>query len=216
MKIFYIFLIIVVLGCSCIALYFPTNMFDVNIITMFQTLQTHVLTLSAQLLANLGGLPGTSLLLFILGLYWLYKKQFYPIILCAFGLFLTTLTAWSLKWLVDRPRPFMEMDFVPAVKTYGSSFPSGHSAYGMMLACMLLMTFYEKNVRASDQWSADSQPRAWLWYVACIWVILMGFSRIYLGVHYITDVLAGWSLAFIVMVTVRQVLQHFEIHKRYF
>jgi undecaprenyl-diphosphatase len=90
-----------------------------------------------------------------------------------------------LKQIFDRQRP----DIVPQLMTYNTpSFPSGHSmmstvAY-LTLAVLLAINFSDKKVRV------------YIIAVALIISILIGISRIYLGVHYPTDVLAGWAVGF--------------------
>jgi membrane-associated phospholipid phosphatase len=85
-----------------------------------------------------------------------------------------------LKYLFDRPRPVM-----PLIEASGLSFPSGHtmvaaSFYG------LLMYLVWKNVEAKTL-------RNILVLLLFLFIILIGFSRIYLRVHYASDALAGFA-----------------------
>ena len=89
-------------------------------------------------------------------------------------------TTWALKFLLARPRP----EFLPGVATAISpSFPSAHSTGTVALvgsvACLV----------ARGQ--RGREHRGAILAVAVAIVVMIGFSRIYLGVHYLTDVLAG-------------------------
>jgi undecaprenyl-diphosphatase len=80
-----------------------------------------------------------------------------------------------------RPDPF----FGIAPETY--SFPSGHVLFSSCFYGMLACVF------AADFRSVVS--RAAIWAAAALLVLAIGFSRIYLGVHYPTDVIAGLLVA---------------------
>lgn len=88
----------------------------------------------------------------------------------------------ALKAAFLRPRPVLDP---PHALEAGWSFPSGHSmgtfvAAGMVAYLALL--------------SARTRPRGWLVVAAAsAWTLAMGFSRLYLGVHYLSDVVGGFA-----------------------
>jgi len=87
-----------------------------------------------------------------------------------------------LKALFARDRPTFPDPLVTAI---GASFPSGHA--------MASMIFYGLMIYFGVRWLT-----AWRWRVlvvvtGTVLIVLIGFSRIYLGVHYLSDVLAGYA-----------------------
>lgn len=93
-----------------------------------------------------------------------------------------TLLSNALKIVFDRPRPELT-----AIMEYGrGSFPSGHSTMSavvyLTLGVMLAV--------------ASRQLRLKVFYIATAvaLIVLVGLSRLYLGVHYPTDVAAGWAI----------------------
>lgn len=83
----------------------------------------------------------------------------------------------GLKALFHRPRPS------EVFTSLGYSFPSGHSFFAVTVYGMMAY------------WLMQGVPRRrWVWAPAVLLILAIGFSRIYLGVHYASDVLAGFSV----------------------
>ena len=131
----------------------------------------------------LGGYPVIILtLLAVMGLL-LILRRFGPALFIFFSVWFGWLISHVLKQFYDRPRPDL-VDHLDTVHT--ASFPSGHA----MMSTVIYLTLAALVVRFFD----DIRVRI---YVICVAVFisgLVGVSRIYLGVHWPSDVIAGWAL----------------------
>ena len=94
-----------------------------------------------------------------------------------------TLLSTLLKLGFQRPRP----DLVPhGMEVYTASFPSGHA----MLSAVTYLTLAALLSRVQ----ARRRERAFLLGLSILLTLLIGASRVYLGVHWPSDVLAGWCI----------------------
>lgn len=115
-----------------------------------------------------------------MGLAWaLVRPAALPYVLAGVAAFALELTLYYLlKKNIKRPRPFRKLADIQflIVPPDEFSFPSGHTAAGFLMATLVSAAFPALTVPA------------------LLWAFGVGFSRIYLGVHYPTDVLAGMGL----------------------
>jgi membrane-associated phospholipid phosphatase len=102
----------------------------------------------------------------------------------AFALFLSAYVNSFFKEIWKLPRPFEADPTVAVIREGGYSLPSGHSQ--MAVTVWGIVAFELK--------------RKWFWIVAIFLMLSIGFSRVYLGVHYPTDVLAGWGFGIVILV----------------
>jgi undecaprenyl-diphosphatase len=98
----------------------------------------------------------------------------------------------TLKLAFKRPRPTPFFDLTPP-ETY--SFPSGHS----LASCC----FFAGLAAILSGRIKSKRTRTIIWIAASAMFVLIGLSRIYVGVHYTTDVIAGFAAALIWILVVR-------------
>ncbi len=115
-----------------------------------------------------------------------------------FGIPMTLVTGMGalahkgIKLLIMRDRPG---DIMHLIEETGYSFPSGHANAGLIFYLFLafLAGRYLKQKKHGDM-------AAWLNTILVIIVFLVGMSRVYLGVHYPTDIIGGWCLGGILLI----------------
>lgn len=91
---------------------------------------------------------------------------------------------WLLKQFVDRPRPAANSLIQVILPATGYSFPSGHTMASLMFYGFFIFLL----------WTEFPQSRRCRWAIVglTLLIVSVGLSRIYLGVHWFSDVLAGW------------------------
>jgi len=101
---------------------------------------------------------------------------------------------YALKEIVQRPRP----EGFRLIAETGYSFPSGHS--------MVAVAFYGFLIWLIIRFEEDRLQR-WIWSLALFFVVIMiGISRVYLGVHYFSDVVAGYCVAAVWLVVFTRII----------
>lgn len=121
---------------------------------------------------------------------WLVYSKYYRLLsFAALSILLGTLGNSAIKLLIQRPRPLHKL-----ISIGGYSFPSGHSTSSIILLSVL-MIITANLVR--HKWQ-----RILIDLLAIIMILLIGLSRIYLNVHYPSDVLGGYLFGItIVLIT---------------
>ena len=112
-------------------------------------------------------------------LYW-RKYRWAALFLITMGGEIMLETGSKALFARARPEPFFGL---PPAESY--SFPSGHALGSLCFYGILAMLISSRS---------DTHRRRWIVSLAAVWILLIGFSRVYLGMHYPTDVLAGYLL----------------------
>lgn len=118
---------------------------------------------------------------------FIFKNKRKGICICS-NLLISTLLNQILKFIIQRPRP----RGYNLIIENGFSFPSGHS--------MISAAFYGYIIYLIFTHIKNKKLKIFLSIITFLLVISIGCSRIYLGVHYASDVLAGFILAIIYLV----------------
>lgn len=157
--------------------------FDTRVTTAIQSVRAPALTAFAVIITTTGGtLVVSAITLTGFVMMWRRRHDFavYFIVAVAGGALLTSV----LKNRFDRPRPAAESALITLPESF--SFPSGHS---MASLCVAVAGSY-----LALRSELSRAGKAWVVVGLGVWALLVGWSRVYLGVHWPSDVLASWLL----------------------
>ena len=130
----------------------------------------------------LGGPTVVTLMIVAVAGYLALKRQFGPLLLTVLAAGSGAAFSTLVKRHFERPRPHFGSELVTPLT---SSFPSGHS----MLSAVVYLLLGAMLAQSEPRWPIK------LYFVGTAMLLtgLVGVSRVYLGVHYPSDVLAGWT-----------------------
>ena len=118
------------------------------------------------------------------GLFFIALRWFRPLLLFIVAMIGQAALHHGFKWIFARPRP-------PAMIAYpvaeGFSFPSGHAVSGLCLYATIALIVTAR--------LESPALKAGIWISTVVLVFLIGVSRVYIGVHYPSDVAAGFLAA---------------------
>jgi len=155
-------------------------------VRQIQTLATPGLTLCMRAITNIGSIAAYMIL--IPFIYWCVDEK--KGLRLAVVLIISVWINLALKFLLNQPRPFFEA-YDPSVGMTSEKmggFPSGHAQNSLVM--WMIIASWGLIPRLS---------RTGHFCIAAFLCLLIGFSRIYLGVHFPTDVLGGWLLGGLIL-----------------
>jgi undecaprenyl-diphosphatase len=154
---------------------------DADSLSLAGGLRTEPLVEVAKVVTHLGSLPVVALLVAATSVLLLSRREVLETMVLVVGLALTYVGVHVTKAALDRPPPDGGL-----VATDGSAYISGHSAYAVTWIAIAV---------AIGRVLPGVASRFALFTVALVIAVVVGLTRIYLGVQYLSDVTGGWGLA---------------------
>jgi membrane-associated phospholipid phosphatase len=145
--------------------------------------RTDVATTIAQIVTTTGNTLFLTAVVVVAAIVFTVRRAYAEATLIGVGSLVGYLLMVGLKNLVARPRPPVA-DRLIDIDTF--SFPSGHAMMSMIVYCLLGAALYR-----TVFW-VRAHPTVLL--IAPVWSVAIGCTRVYLGVHWTTDVVAGWLI----------------------
>lgn len=179
-----------------------TMAFDDAVLTAIHSISNGFLNAFIPVATDIGGVIGVTLLTLATLALFIYKREYRRALVVFVSVAGAAITNLILKSVFERARPDL---WEQLVHEASYSFPSGHSMASAALGLAIAVALW------------NSRWRWWGLGAAAIYIVFVGFSRLYLGVHYPTDVIAGWlvSGAWVMAVALlfRSKLGHQALHK---
>ena len=163
--------------------------FDLKIISYIQSLENEYLTVFYKMITIIADIYQSAIITILLVTFLYFKKHYREALFLAITMTTCGLAMPLLKNIFRRERP----NFYRLIEISGYSFPSGHttSATTMYLTLAIILLSIMKKLN-----------KYFVFSIAVLGIVIIGSSRIYLGVHYPTDVMAGICLGISIVSTV--------------
>ena len=163
--------------------------FDLKIISYIQSLENEYLTVFYKMITIIADTYQSAIITILLVTFLYFKKHYREALFLAITMTTCGLAMPLLKNIFRRERP----NFYRLIEISGYSFPSGHttSATTMYLTLAIILLSIMKKLN-----------KYFVFNIAVLGIVIIGSSRIYLGVHYPTDVIAGICLGISIVSTV--------------
>lgn len=160
----------------------PLTITDARLSSWLHTHHTPRITTTMFAITSLGSTAVVSAIAAAFGIYFVVRRRFYWLSALMSSVFGGMLLNRLLKYAFQRPRPFFDD---PLLTLTGYSFPSGHTMLATVLYGVLAAYFFSN--------TKDWGQRIIIILLATLVIALVGLSRIYLGAHYLSDVLGAFA-----------------------
>lgn len=155
-------------------------LFDYKVLNFLHGTTNNLILNISKIISFLGSYKFIGISMILLFIYFRKNNRKKEYIFLLFNSLGVSVINYIVKLIVNRTRPidYFRIDYS------GLSFPSGHSMVNMSFVLAILFIFNKENKKSIN-------------ILGYLYIICMGFSRLYLGVHWPTDVLAGFILGYI-------------------
>lgn len=164
---------------------FQTDLGIMNLVAAFRSAAVTKALLFFTYLGNWQVIVGLSIMAIII-LGWLRERR--KVVFLATALISGEVICFLFKLFIHRQRPDIRFSLIPE---NGYAFPSGHAVISVIFYGMVGYFIYKV---CKKLWQ-----KLILLFTFFIFIFLIGFSRIYLGAHWASDIVAGWLIGFAIL-----------------
>lgn len=178
----------------------PLLLMDQRVALWFHQHVTPAMTRAAEVITCFGSVAWLTFISAALAVFFIWRRLWLNLLVLALTMLGGSILNVLLKHFFHRQRPVLENPLV-TLSSYG--FPSGHTM-GATMFYGLLALFAAKTLRTG-------RARAICFIAACVFALLIGLSRIYLGAHFPSDVIGAFAAGILwltVCWTAVEVLRH--------
>ena len=182
-KFFYLFALLFFVDLIMVMTGFSSN-FD-NAISLFFSIHNNVTFTNTFKIISFICSPKFMIVLNVLLFIFIILKKKYKLLIIVLSSISSVIINNLVKIIVRRERP----DYLRMVMEKSYSFPSGHAMISVLFFGSIIYLVNKYNLKYKKL----------ITFSLSTFILLVGISRIYLGVHYLTDVVGGYLLGFIVL-----------------
>jgi len=159
--------------------------FDLSLVNLLAQLRTAGGDRFFTIVTSMGAAPVVTTVVTLAGVACFFSRQHKSLFVIVGSVLISMMLSETLEVVFQRNRPELELHLV---KAHGFSFPSGHATVAFALFGSLYYWLWNH--------PGVLKVRASLAFILLLAAFLVGFSRVYLGVHYPSDVASGFCLGF--------------------